>query len=43
MAKLPKRHVKLVSFIGGDFTTHAAENIGETECACLAVELKPCR
>ena len=26
-----------------DFTTHAAENIGETESHALAVELKPCR
>lgn len=25
-----------------DFTTHAAENIGETESHALAVELKPC-
>jgi len=26
-----------------EFTTHAAENIGETEAHALAVELKPCR
>jgi beta-alanine degradation protein BauB len=26
-----------------DFTTHTAENIGETESHALAVELKPCR
>ena len=26
-----------------DYTTHAAENIGETESHALAVELKPCR
>jgi hypothetical protein len=26
-----------------DFTTHAAENIGETEAHALALELKPCR
>ena len=26
-----------------DFTTHAAENTGETESHALAVELKPCR
>ncbi len=25
-----------------DFTTHAAENIGDTESHALAVELKPC-
>lgn len=26
-----------------DFTTHTAENIGETEAHALAIELKPCR